>query len=183
MGRRHGRAKLRGGALALALGVLVCSLSGCGYAVVGAGRGATAMPVRLAVTPFTNQTREPAIDIHLTAALRQAMLRNQSFRLSTAAEADKVLYGTVRHLQVSPVSFDASDNVLQYRLEANVEIRLEDIASKTTTLEHVFPVWADYLVSSTGVVRENVVARETALTRLAEQFASECTALLTVMLL
>jgi hypothetical protein len=50
-------------------------------------------------------------------------------------------------------------------------------------LEREISTWAEYLVSRAGGVRENVVAREAALFRLAQRFADVCTALLLVTLL
>jgi hypothetical protein len=50
-------------------------------------------------------------------------------------------------------------------------------------LEQEISTWAEYLVSNTGVVRENIVAKEAALFRLAQRFADTLTALLTVRML
>jgi hypothetical protein len=82
-----------------------------------------------------------------------------------------------------PLSFDSNDIVLQYRIEADIHIRLLTAESPKAVLEQDMAAWAEYLVSRNRIVREEVVAREAALARLADQFASQCTALLAIFLL
>jgi hypothetical protein len=167
----------------LILGGVIGSLAGCGYTLVGASPHTSAWRVVLAVVPFTNQTYEPELEGYMTAALRRALVQSQAFDLASEAKTLRRLQGTVRRFRVIPVSFDANDNVLQYRIEAGVLIRLVEGESQGTTLEQEISAWAEYLISETNAVRENVVAKQAALFRLAQQFASKCTALLTVALL
>jgi hypothetical protein len=117
----------------------------------------------------------------MTAALRHALIQSRGFDLTSAATALRRLQGVVRRFRIVPLSFDEDDNALQYRIEADILIRLVEGTSQATMLEQELSAWAEYLVSST--VQENVVAKEAALLRLARQFASQCTALLTVTLL
>jgi hypothetical protein len=165
----------------LALGGLLGSLAGCGYALIGSSSGTPAAHIALAVVPFTNQTREPDLESRMTAALRRALVRSVGFDLASAATAPRQLQGVVRRFRIVPLSFDENDNALQYRIEADIFIRLVETTSQATTLEQEISTWAEYLVSNT--VQENVVAKEAALFRLAQKFASQCTALLTVTLL
>lgn len=167
----------------LAYGVLLGSFAGCGYTLVGAAPNATTTRITLAVTPFANRTREPNLESHMQDALRRAIVQSRVFKLTSVVKAPRLLHGTIRRFHIVPLSFDANDNALQYRIEADVAIRLVDKPAQATRLERQISAWAEYLVSSTGEVRENVVAREAALVRLAEQFASKCTALLMITLL
>ncbi|MGQ4806835.1 hypothetical protein NKDENANG_00170 [Candidatus Entotheonellaceae bacterium PAL068K] len=164
-------------------GGLLTSLFGCGYTLVGAASSTSSWRLTLAVEPLINQTREPELESHMTAALRRALLQSQAFDLAAMGTAPRRLQGTVRRFYTLPVSFDANDNVLQYRLEATAVIRVLKEVSQETTLEQNISAWADYLVSDTGTVRETVVAKEAAILRLAQQFADKCTALLQVALL
>jgi hypothetical protein len=165
------------------LGGLIGSLTSCGYALVGASPRTSPSRIVLAVVPFVNQTREPELESHITAALRRVLIQSQVFDLIPEARAPRRLQGIIRRLRVVPLSFDAGDNVLQYRIEADIFIRLVDGTSQVAMLEREISAWAEYLVSGTGTIRENVVAKEAALLRLAQQFASKCAALLTVALL
>ena len=165
------------------LGGLMISLVGCGYTLVGASSNPAAGRMTLAVEPFINRTRQPDLESYITEALRQALIQSLVFDLTAVATAPRHLQGMVRRFQELPVSFDAQDNALQYRIEATIGIRLVEEVSQETTLEREFSVWAEYLVSETGSVRQNVAAKEAAFLRLAQQFADQCTALLRLTLL
>jgi hypothetical protein len=73
--------------------------------------------------------------------------------------------------------------VVQYRMESSMRIRLVAGDAETPALEQELSAWAEYLISPSGSVRENTVARTAAIHRLAEQFADKCTALIDVALL
>lgn len=165
--------------------VLVCclSLAGCGYTLLGASAGASGSSLALAVASFTNHTHEPGLENRLTAALRQAVLQSHTFQLTGQGAASHRIQGTVRDVRTIPLSFDANDNVLQYRVEVDIRIRLSTGEPPKAVLEQDIATWAEYLVSQGRIVREEVVAREAALAQLADQFASKCTALLTIFLL
>lgn len=159
------------------------SLVGCGYTMLGAPPGVSAPSLTLAVATFTNHTYEPGLENRLTAALRQAVLQSHTFQLTPQGAASHRLQGTVRDVRTVPLSFNANDSVLQYRIEVDIRIRLTAGELPQALLEQDIATWAEYLVSPKGIVREEVVAREAALARLADQFASKCTALLTIFLL
>ena len=158
-------------------------ITGCGYTLVGATNTTAQRRIPLAVVPFLNHTSEPGLESHMTTALRQAIMHSSVFALATATTASRRIEGTIRNFRFYPLSFDHNDNALQYRLEADVVIRLIESDAQKPSLEQEISTWAEYLVSNTGVVRENVVAKEAALFRLAQRFADTLTALLTVRLL
>jgi hypothetical protein len=172
----------------LGLSALLVSLAGCGYTLVGATPGAAPRRLALAVSVFTNQTREPGVESQVTAALRRAVLQSPVFTLVDAEASVPRLQGIVRRFRTAAVSYDQNDTALQYRLEADILIRLTDGSSQVPVLEREISTWAEYLVSRSaqvgeGAVRENVVARDAALFQLAQRFADTCTALLIVTLL
>jgi hypothetical protein len=164
----------------LMFALVLGSLEGCGYTLVGSAVHPAAAPVRLAVLSFVNRTHEPELESRLTAALRSALISNQAFRLTSSAAAQQHLQGIVRQFRTYPVAFDADDNALQYRLEADVLIRLVDETSHRTILEQEISTWAEYLTSTSNDVREEVVAREAAVFLLAQRFARKCNDLLTI---
>ena len=175
----------------LALGVLVGTLASCGYTLVSAPPDTPGHRLPLAVVPFTNQTREPDLERLTTAALRQSILQSQIFSSASDGPSVRRLQGAIRRLSSIPLSFDQNDSVLQYRIEADFHIRLVEASTQRPTLEQDITAWAEYLVSASttgtvltpGAVREDVVAREAALARLAQQFADKCLALLAIALL
>lgn len=169
----------------LALGMLVGTLASCGYTLVGAPPDTPGQRLPLAIVPFTNQTREPDLERLTTAALRQTILQSQFFSSASDGASVRRLQGAIRRFRSYPLSFDQHDNVLQYRIEADFHIRLVEGSTQRPTLEQDITAWAEYLVSVATIdrVREDVVARQAALARLAQQFADKCLALLAITLL
>jgi hypothetical protein len=167
------------------LGMLVVILAGCGYTLVGTSSDTPGKRLPLAIVPFTNRTREPDLERLTTAALRHAMLHSQVFVSRPEDGAAQHLQGVIQRFRSFPLSLDANDSVLQYRIEADISLRLLEASTRRPILEQDMLVWAEYLVSRTPTdrVREDVVAREAALFRLAQQFADKCLALLAIALL
>ncbi len=171
-------------ALLLAVNGLAGILMGCGYTLVGAHKPPTGKRIALAVPPILNQSREPGLESRMTAALRQAILHRAGFALAASeGQASHRLQGVVRQFRFVAISFDARDTVVQYRIETDTRIRLVEDGAPAPLLEQDITAWAEYLVSPTGAVRENVVARNAAIVRLAQQFAEKCAALLEVSIL
>ena len=105
------------------LGILCCVLvllAGCGYHRLGQGEslgGVSAVKVDL----FANHTYQPFLENILTNAVTQRFLRTASWRLvEDDAKADAVFSGTVDDYHSDPISFDAHDNVLEYRAHMKV---------------------------------------------------------------
>jgi len=165
------------------LGLGLSGLFGCGYTLVGAPLSGSTTRIAIVVPPVLNQAREPGLEHRMTAALRRAVMQHPRLDLASDVLASHHLQGTVKRFQVFAVSFDESDNVVQYRIESATHIRLVQRDATAPALEQEISAWAEYLVSPSGSVRENVAARTAAIYRLAEQFADKCTALIDVALL
>jgi len=169
----------------LILGILIGSLVGCGYTLVGAPSDAPSKRLRLNILSFTNQTREPDLERLTTAALRHTIVQSQMFVFTADETSATHLQGAIRRFSSYPLALDAQDIVVQYRIDAAIYIRLLEAATQRPLLEQEISSSAVYLVSrsTTDKVREDVAAREAALARLAQQFADKCLALLAITLL
>jgi hypothetical protein len=169
----------------LTLGILIGTLVGCGYTLVGAPSGTPGNRLPLNIAPFVNQTREPDLERITTAALRHAIVQSQMFAFTADGASVHRLQGAIRRFSSSPLALDAQDTVVQYRIDVAIYIRLIEAATQRPLLEQEISSSAVYLVSrsTTDRVREDVAAREAALARLAQQFADKCLALLAIMLL
>jgi len=169
----------------LILGILIGSLVGCGYTLVGAPSDAPSKRLPLNILSFTNQTREPDLERLTTAALRHTIVQSQMFVFTADGTSATRLQGAIRRFSSYPLALDAQDNVVQYRIDAAISIRLIEAATQRPLLEQELSSSAVYLVSrsTTDRVREDVAAREAALARLAQQFADKCLALLAITLL
>ena len=166
------------------LAVVVLTVWGCGYTLIGSPSGGLDKRVAaVAVEPFTNGTREPQIEHYATAALRQALMEGRGFGLTSAAAAQTRLQGRVRRFRATALSYGPNDRVLEYRLEADIRVSVLSGEEPQPLLQHDIPARAEYLVSRSGDVREEAVAREAALALLARQFADRCAAWLTIALL
>jgi hypothetical protein len=169
----------------LILGMLLGSLVGCGYTLVGAPSDTPGQRLPLNIVSFTNQTHEPDLERLTTAALRHAIVQSQMFVFTADGTSATRLQGTIRRFSSYPLALDALDTVVQYRIDAAIYIRLLEAATQRPLLEQELSSSAVYLVSrsTTDRVREDVAAREAALARLAQQFADKCLALLAITLL
>lgn len=137
----------------------------------------------MAVVPFTNETLEPVVEHFMTAALREALLQKKAFVLRSAANAAMQVRGSVRDFRTAALSYDPNDNVLAYRLQADVHVVVLNGQETHPGLRQDIEAQAEYLVSRSGDVRETAVARDAALNLLARQFADRCSAWLTLALL
>ena len=182
----NGFGRMRQGTSALlALGMLIGSLVGCGYTLVGAPSDTPGKRLPLNILPFTNQTHEPDLERLTTAALRHAIVQSQMFVFTADGASVTRLQGAIRRFISYPLALNSQDTVVEYRIDAAIYIRLIEAATQRPLLEQEIPSSAVYLVSrsSTDKVREDVAAREAALFRLAQQFADKCLALLAITLL
>lgn len=118
----------------------------------------------------------------MTAALREALLQKKAFVLRSAANAAMQVRGSVRDFRTTALSYDPNDNVLAYRLQADVHVVLNGQETQPVLRQDI-ETQAEYLVSRSGDVRETAVARDAALNLLARQFADRCSAWLTLALL
>ena len=176
---RHRTLNLLGWGLLSALFLSVSYLSSCAYQVVGLPVHHQGVRQNVSVEPFTNLTRVPMLDVRTAQALRQSILASQTLNLVQALQAQQYIEGTIQEFRQIPISFDRRDNAQQYRLEADILIRLVETASRSLFFEQKLTVWAEYLVSPSGDVRETTIARESAMFRLAQQFANQSVGLLT----
>lgn len=119
----------------------------------------------------------------MTAALRQALLQQRGFTLKSAGGAELLVRGSVRDFRSTAQSYDANDNALVYRLQAEVRVVVLDRQESEPLLHQDVGAEAEYLVSRSGDVRETAVARDAALNLLARRFAERCSAWLTIALL
>lgn len=166
------------------LAVVGLTAWGCGYTLVGSPAGRLDQrAATVAVESFTNETREPAVEHIATAALRQALMQRRGFVLTSAAAAPRRLQGRVRRFRTTALSYGPNDNALAYRLEADIRVIVLNGKELQPLLQHDIPARAEYLVSRSGDVREQAVAREAAVALLARHFAERCAAWLTVALL
>jgi hypothetical protein len=102
--------------------LVLVALPGCGYQFVGAGRGLGEIR-SLAIGTPRNDSFQPGLEYLVADALRRELLRRGGLDLSAdPAEADLVVTGSVRPLEIAPSSFSSVVLVLEYEVTLTLEL-------------------------------------------------------------
>jgi outer membrane lipopolysaccharide assembly protein LptE/RlpB len=149
---------VRGVARALALGLLVAAVAGCGYSF----RGTLPEHIQTVAVPiFVNKTGEPKLGSVLTNGVLEAFSTNGRLRVVRREDADAVLEGEVIGYSVVSISYDSNANVRQYRLTVTMNLKLLDMKKSAVLFEeHGLSEKADFNVQS--AVSQTIAVEETA---------------------
>jgi len=125
---------------------------------------------------FTNGTTIPGLEQLVTAAVRTQFQRDGRVRLGTDASSMTQLRGEVRRYELSLLASDSSDFALEYRVEVEVHVVVEDIKQHQTVLDQTLAINTEYVVSPQLVPTE--IARERALLAVARETGERVVSLL-----
>lgn len=118
---------MRGEIWALAM-CLLTALAGCGYALVGAGRGnlpETASTI--SIPTFVNETIRVGLEQRVTdAVLREMSARTKLKPVKAGDGPDLELTGRLMSYSVSAVRFDSDGKALEYEIAVTAQVRLFD---------------------------------------------------------
>ncbi len=105
--------------------LLLVTLAGCGYHLVGEQIGLPQDVHSLRVGAFANHSREYGLEQQLAFALEREIHERRQFRLvEDAGGGDAVLSGTIRELHLRPVAFDSNDQAVQYEMALVLDLTL-----------------------------------------------------------
>jgi outer membrane lipopolysaccharide assembly protein LptE/RlpB len=155
---------------------LVIVLAGCGYQLSGRAGRIPGNLQSLSVPMFTNATNVPGLEQLITRAVRTQLQRDGRVRLGTDASSAAQLRGEVTHYGLLLLATDPSDFALEYRIEVEVHVTVEDLRQRQTLLDHRLAVTIDYVVSSQVVPNE--IARERAMLAAAHEAGDRVISLL-----
>jgi outer membrane lipopolysaccharide assembly protein LptE/RlpB len=167
------------GAKPLCMGLfllLVVVVAGCGYQLTGQGGTIPGNLQRIAVPMFTNGTTVPGLEQLVTAAVRTQLQRDGRVRLGTDSSSTTQLRGEVRSYRLLLLASDSNDFALEYRVEIEVQVVIEDLQQRQTVLDQTLAVNIDYVVSPQIVPTE--IARERALLAVAREAGERVVSLL-----
>ncbi len=120
-----------------ALFLLVVTLAGCGYSLVGRGSNLPPEVRRVQLMPLENATPRSQVDQILTRALSTELVNRKRFEVLSSAEgADAVLTGTVSSFTLSPVTFDAEGRATEYEIAIVVSVKFKQLAPETLLYEN-----------------------------------------------
>ncbi len=113
-----------------AAGLLV--LAGCGYALVGTGRGTLPENVKTVyVTTFVNETARVGLEQRVTdAVLRELAARSRLKPVARREDADAELTGRLTSYAVNPVRFDEAGRALEYEISVVARVTLTERATE-----------------------------------------------------
>lgn len=106
--------------LLVLLGALVL-LAGCGYHLPGKGYGLPDDVHTLFVAAFTSGTSEPLVENRVTNDVVTEFARGGAFEILEGERADARLDGKVTGYSVAAVSYDALDEIAEYRATMTVQ--------------------------------------------------------------
>ena len=168
--RRHHTAAPR--RLGLCRGLLMGLLAagaGCGYQLSGHAGPAPANLRQLSVPMFRNTTSVPGLERLVTAAVREQFQRDGRARLATDTSATALVRGEVRRYQLQLLATDRADFAVEYRIESEVQITVEDRQRGQIIVNQPIVVNTEYIESERVVPSD--VARERALQAMAREAA------------
>jgi outer membrane lipopolysaccharide assembly protein LptE/RlpB len=155
---------------------LVVVLAGCGYQLSGQAGTIPGNLQRLSVPMFANATTISGLEQLITSAVRTQLQRDGRVRLGTDASSAAQLRGTVTRYGLALLATDPSDFALEYRVEVEVHVTVEDLRQRQMLLDHRLVVNIDYVVSSQMVPNE--ISRERAMLAAARETGERVVSLL-----
>ena len=146
------------------------TLSGCGYRLARPVNPMLENINTIAIPYFKNKTFEPEAEAIFTNAFVNEFIESRRLQVVGVADADVVLYGTVKKLHEDTIAYNLDDKALEYRVRTTLAVFLEERKSgnvlwKRKSLKHAeeFPVGSSIVLSET--------AKRDALQRIAEDLA------------
>ena len=159
-----------------ALGVLLCALTGCGYALVGRASNIPTDIKAVYLKPFDNRTQRTQVEQFVTRSIADELVKRQRFAVvGSSTGADAEISGAVVGYAATPITFDNTGRATQYEISI-----VAQIAFKRTGADK--PLWSNdrynfretYPVdASTGFVDFENQAIQRASTRFAQTVVSD----------
>jgi hypothetical protein len=125
---------------------------------------------------FTNATTIPGLEQLVTSAVRTQLQRDGRVRLGTEANAATQLQGEIRRYELLVLASNRADFALEYRVEVQVHVMVEDLQQRQTVLDQTIAVTTEYVVSPQLVPSD--IARDRALLALARETGERVVSLL-----
>jgi len=158
----------------LILFAIASLLPSCGYtlAKTGSQAGPADGAYRVSVPMFVNDTFEPLIERELTSALKDEIEQDGRWVLTDAANADLAVSGRVTQFDLQPLSYDAQERILEYRVRIKSDVKLTDIKTgKVIWKDPSIETFADYRV--TEDITKSKIRKSEAVKKASKYFAEE----------
>lgn len=151
--------------------LLVTMCEACGYRFAGQG-GFPGDTERLFVTVLENKTQETGVESIITAALLSELTLRKTHRLTGGlADADVVLSGTVKHVNISTISVSESTVANQRRVTVTVALKLRKTDGSTVWSRENISDYEAYLVDVNPEITD--ANRRNAIRKLSKRIAEQ----------
>ena len=120
-----------------ALAAIVTALASCaGYRLGGAKPSSLAGVETISVSMFSNSTQHPRAEAIATSAVTDAMVRDGTYRIAAAGEADAILEGEIERIRYRAIRGTRFDSLFPEELANTVTLRwtLRDARDPTHVL-------------------------------------------------
>ena len=138
----------------LLLIICVALLLGCGYQMVGKETHVPPGLTSVAIPTFVNQTFEPGIEVLFTQAFLKGFIQDRRTKVVDRKEADSVLEGMIKSLEISSVSYDRSNLALEYQINVVIDLMLKKRSGEILWREKDLTERTWYRASSNALINE-----------------------------
>ena len=106
--------------------VILCLFlcGGCGYQMVGKETHVPPGLSSVAIPTFANQTFEPGIEVPFTQGFLTEFIRDRRVKVVDRSEADSVLEGVIKSLQIYSAAYDRSGLATEYQTTVVIDLTL-----------------------------------------------------------
>jgi hypothetical protein len=160
--------------IALSLLAALAALSGCGYTMSKAGSqtGPLGGKYRVAVPLFVNGTYEPLVEKQVTRALKDELAIDGRWVLIDGGDADLLVSGRVTKVELQPLSYDAQERILEYRVRLGVNVKVTEVKTgKVLWKDPDMETFSDYRVIVD--ITKSKINRDEAIEKASKNFAEE----------
>ena len=127
---------------------------GCGYQMVGKETHVPPGLTSVAIPTFVNQTFEPGIEVLFTQAFLKGFIQDRRTKVVDRKEADSVLEGMIKSLEISSVSYDRSNLALEYQINVVMDLILKKRSGEILWREKDLTERTWYRASSNALINE-----------------------------
>ena len=160
--------------------ILLLALGGssCGYTLAGRGSFLPDYVETIGIPMFENRTPVFEVERLLTQEVRTAFIARGSYRVQTGeSDAQALLSGTIRNINIQPASFSAEQQASRYVLTLTAAIEFVDLTTNEVIWDNPSLVFSEeYDVASGAGDVTNASAffgqRSNAVERMASEFAT-----------
>ena len=112
----------------------------------------------IAIPLFENQTAEYQVNETITDLLVQQFMEEAVLEVEDEDRADSILEGTVTRIDDTPYTYDAAEQVEEYRVDITLRVQWYDAVQEEVRLEQSISGWGTYSAQEATVARQDGIA-------------------------